>query len=489
MASLNLNEKRIYWSENGSPRKMYIGKCSQRVGREILRHVEALLDTKGTALPPPGDTVTWLREVAEPRLREKFVAAGLIEGRLLEHTVATLGGFADAYVQSRTDLRPSTFRQLSQAKDLLIEYFGATRDMASITKGERQEFRRWLERVQAPRSKRPRSANTVRRLCGRCKQLFAAAMDKEAIARNPFAGMADMQVKGNRSRHFMMNAELDEQVLAAMPDAKWRLIFAFARYGGFRMPSEINRLTWEHIKWDKGVMIVPTPKTERDPDQSQKEVPIFEKLWPHLEAMKRDPAADPVFVVAHPRNEKGEITNLSQQFHRHLKRAGIKAWPKLFQNLRSTRQTEVAAVFDEALACRWLGNSPMVFRKHYLQVSPDVIERATGRTRNVRDEREDGEGGQSARMPDQPSPPHNGPLGEKSGDARAGAGRREQAGRNPAGAFSTGNTAPCHNPPRCAPPSETLKVPERGLEPPPSYLDKNLNLARLPIPPLGRVDH
>jgi hypothetical protein len=74
MASLNLNEKRIYWSENGSPRKMYIGKCSQRVGREILRHVEALLDTKGTALPPPGDTVTWLREVAEPRIQQ------LIEG-------------------------------------------------------------------------------------------------------------------------------------------------------------------------------------------------------------------------------------------------------------------------------------------------------------------------------------------------------------------------------------------------------------------------
>ena len=313
-------------------------------------------------------------------------------------------------------------------------------------------------------------------------------MDKEAIARNPFAGMPDMQVKGNRSRHFMMNAELDEQVLAAMPDAKWRLIFAFARYGGFRMPSEINRLTWDHINWDKGVMIVPTPKTERDPDQSQKEVPIFEKLWPHLEAMRRDPAVDPVFVVAHPRHEKGEITNLSQQFHRHLKRAGIKAWPKLFQNLRSTRQTEVAAVFDEALACRWLGNSPMVFRKHYLQVSPDVIERATGRTRNVRDEREDGEGGQSARMPDQPSPLHNGPLGEKLGDAHAGAGQRVQADQNPAGASDTGKTAPRHHGPPCAPHGENRSMPERGLEPPPSYLDKNLNLARLPIPPLGRVD-
>ena len=31
------------------------------------------------------------------------------------------------------------------------------------------------------------------------------------------------------------------------------------------------------------------------------------------------------------------------------------------------------------------------------------------------------------------------------------------------------------------------EMPGRGLEPPPSYLDKNLNLARLPIPPLGRV--
>ena len=31
------------------------------------------------------------------------------------------------------------------------------------------------------------------------------------------------------------------------------------------------------------------------------------------------------------------------------------------------------------------------------------------------------------------------------------------------------------------------EMPERGLEPPPSYLDKNLNLARLPIPPLGQV--
>src|SRR5687768_5983113 len=35
-------------------------------------------------------------------------------------------------------------------------------------------------------------------------------------------------------------------------------------------------------------------------------------------------------------------------------------------------------------------------------------------------------------------------------------------------------------------PPEKRRVPGRGLEPPPTYVDKNLNLARLPIPPPGR---
>ena len=32
----------------------------------------------------------------------------------------------------------------------------------------------------------------------------------------------------------------------------------------------------------------------------------------------------------------------------------------------------------------------------------------------------------------------------------------------------------------------TASVPERGVEPPPTYVDMNLNHARLPIPPLGQ---
>ena len=52
-------------------------------------------------------------------------------------------------------------------------------------------------------------------------------------------------------------------------------------------------------------------------------------------------------------------------------RAGLEPWPKLFQNLRSTRETElfrmtggnVKAVFT------WIGNSPAVAMEHYAQLT------------------------------------------------------------------------------------------------------------------------
>ena len=71
-------------------------------------------------------------------------------------------------------------------------------------------------------------------------------------------------------------------------------------------------------------------------------------------------------------------------------------------------------------------------------------------------------------------------------------------GNNPTEAGNGSNGAVCRRPRKrrreqekgreARPRNEAAKeMPERGLEPPPSYLDKNLNLARLPIPPLGRV--
>ena len=54
----------------------------------------------------------------------------------------------------------------------------------------------------------------------------------------------------------------------------------------------------------------------------------------------------------------------------------VRAWPKLFQNLRSTRETELAEQYPIHVICAWIGNSPAVAAKHYLQVTEDHFKKA-----------------------------------------------------------------------------------------------------------------
>jgi len=52
-----------------------------------------------------------------------------------------------------------------------------------------------------------------------------------------------------------------------------------------------------------------------------------------------------------------------------IARADLKPWPKLFQNLRATRETELAEPYPIQVVCEWIGNSQAVAKRHYLQVT------------------------------------------------------------------------------------------------------------------------
>jgi hypothetical protein len=60
-----------------------------------------------------------------------------------------------------------------------------------------------------------------------------------------------------------------------------------------------------------------------------------------------------------------------------VRRAGLKPWPKLFHNLRASRQTELAQWFPERVVCEWIGNSQVVAREHYLRVTEADFARAS----------------------------------------------------------------------------------------------------------------
>lgn len=52
--------------------------------------------------------------------------------------------------------------------------------------------------------------------------------------------------------------------------------------------------------------------------------------------------------------------NLRTQLVKIIKRAGLKPSPKLFHNLRASRQTELAEHYPSHVVCEWIGNSKAV---------------------------------------------------------------------------------------------------------------------------------
>ena len=64
---------------------------------------------------------------------------------------------------------------------------------------------------------------------------------------------------------------------------------------------------------------------------------------------------------------------------------GIKPWPKLFHNLRASRESELCDEYPLATVCQWLEHRPQVGVAHYL-VYPDKdasFQRAIGKAGRV----------------------------------------------------------------------------------------------------------
>ncbi len=64
------------------------------------------------------------------------------------------------------------------------------------------------------------------------------------------------------------------------------------------------------------------------------------------------------------------------QLNRIIKAAGLKPWPKLWHNLRGTRQTELSEHYPAHVVCEWIGNSQAVAQEHYLQTTDEHFAKA-----------------------------------------------------------------------------------------------------------------
>ena len=254
----------------------------------------------------------------------------------------TLGTFLNAYITGRTDVKIRTTINLDQARKNLVAYFGEAKPLAEITEGDAEDFRRSLLTRLA--------INTARRHCGRAKQFFAGAVRKRYLTRNPFAELRGVGVKGNPEKLYFVTRGEAQQVLDACPDNQWRLLFALARFGGLRTPSEPLLLKWTDIDWHRGRIRVTSPRTEHHDGKSERIIPLFPELRPILEAAWDEAPEGTEFVITRCRDTN---QNLRTQLQRIIAKAGLKGWPKLFHNLRATRETELAGQHPVHVVCDW----------------------------------------------------------------------------------------------------------------------------------------
>ena len=383
MASLSREAKRdswkLTWYVDTKRKAIRLGSMPKKTAEQFRVKFEELLGIKRGNGSIPQALSEWLNTL-DKDLREKIEEAGLVERKKRY----TLSVFLSEYRATRVKVALATAVRDRQVCDLLIERFGKDRALETITARDAEEWQSWLATSGNKRDSRTTKleGNTVRRRTGTARQMFSKAIRWKIISANPFDGLATSVLENKERQVFVSFADI-LKVIAVAPTMEWKALIAFCRLVGPRVPSELVGLTWADVDFVSKRIVLKSPKTKHHGgEHALRSCPMFPELVPFLEKLSEAvgpgiliPLSSPVFPVA---CDPG--TNLRTTLSRLVVQAGLTPWQKLFVNLRSSRETELLAVFPVADVCNWFGHSPAVAARFYAQSRTEIADRACSET-------------------------------------------------------------------------------------------------------------
>ncbi len=349
----------LFVAPDGGRKTVRLGKIDRKSAESICRHVEALLAAKISGQPVPRDTAVWLASIGES-LRDKLAAAGLIEAR----RQLTVGEFLASWLEGKRAAghKPASLLAWGQTAASLAEQFGP-RPLASLAHADGEAFR-------AAMQGRGLRATTIHKRLGHARQMLEDAVRLGHIPANPWKHVK--QRCGNvAERRAYVPVSDAERVIEHCPNVFWRLLVALARFGGLRVPSEAFSLTWGDVDWERGRLNVPSPKTEHL-GKPYRVIPLFPLLRPHLEAAFEQAPEGSVYVFPEEYRRRSQgphgwvNCNLRTTFGKIIRRAGVEPWPRLWHSLRASCESDLAQSFPLATVAKWLGNTPSVALRHYV---------------------------------------------------------------------------------------------------------------------------
>jgi len=352
---------RLTEAEHEERPRISFGNVSKQQAEQIRVHIAHLHAARisGSALKP--STAEWLGGLPD-KTHQRLSELGLVQARNQKESF-TVSEWCTHYLEMRTDIKSGTAFLLTGVASFLDEFAGNTK-LTDFNQGMADGCRRKMMEQGLAEA-------TIRRKCKRMKQFFAAAVKHRYIQENPFEEVPTGNVS-NPSRWVFVERETMDAIIRECPDLEWKLLFALSRYGGLRIPSEIHQLQWSDLDWEKRRFLVRSPKTEHFEGKDSRVVPLFPELIKPFQDLleSREQKEGAVFP------ELSHLTSLRYWAVKYIRQAGFTPWLKVFQNLRSSRETELAEDFPLHVVTSWLGNTPEVAKKSYLQTHEGHFERA-----------------------------------------------------------------------------------------------------------------
>lgn len=419
MASVSVGkdgQKRIqFFASDKTRHSIRLGKVSKAAAQEVAKHIDHLVRCSKTGEDPKAATQEWMLRIQTqwPVVNRKLAKLGLINNGAKPDEV--FADFVENYIASRKDVKQGTTKTWSQASQKIRQFFGRN-TIKSLTTKDGKDFLRWLKTPKA-KGGAGHKGETPSKHLGHVRTFLNEAVDANIISTNPFR-----KVKASRTpqagRKRMIATEDVLRVIDAAPDAEMRALIALSFWGGLRTPSEHFVLQWGAIRWEEGMMTVLSPKTE-GVGKVSRETPLFPELRPYLLELEEfaEHTNSDDFVIEHRRHFSE--ANVRNQMYSLCDKAGVQRWPKIFQNLRSTRQTTLERFYPRGTVCAWMGNTEDVAEAHYVQEMEEFRKQAAETpTMEIRST-EDGEShphknGQIVAQKVAQSPPEKGRTGRKT---------------------------------------------------------------------------
>ena len=200
-------------------REIYIAglsKKTERLANIIARFCDDLAQAKTNNVAPAADAVQWANGT-DWKLRENLVAWGLADptsAKLTTDAGRLLGPLLKAYIDSRTDVKPNTIVCYLQTKRLLVEFFGESHPIRSITLADADRWKRWML------SEKKLAVATVSKRGKKAKTMFQDAVRDRLLQSSPFAEMRGGSETNPERQHFV-SRDVAAKVLEECPDADW----------------------------------------------------------------------------------------------------------------------------------------------------------------------------------------------------------------------------------------------------------------------------